>query len=63
LTAADQAIATSGGAVRGALKACILANEYLEAELQAVYAAVSSGYARGRIPKTHVEKSTVVHDG
>lgn len=35
--AVDQAIAICGGDVRGALKACIFANEYLKAALQAVY--------------------------
>jgi hypothetical protein len=31
--AVDQAIATCGGDIRGALKALIIANEFLEAEL------------------------------
>jgi hypothetical protein len=42
--AADQAIAACGGDVRAALKALIVANEFLEAELQT---SVSTGYVRG----------------
>jgi hypothetical protein len=45
--AADQAIAACGGNPRDAVKALIVANEYLEAELQEQQAAVSTGYARG----------------
>jgi hypothetical protein len=47
--AVDEVIATCGGDVRGALKALILANEFLEGELQAVCSAVSNGYGRGRL--------------
>jgi hypothetical protein len=43
---ADQAIAACGGNARDAVKALLVANEYLEAEVQEL-AAVSSGYARG----------------
>jgi hypothetical protein len=39
-TAADQAIAACGGNAREAVKALIVANEFLESE-------VSSGYVRG----------------
>jgi hypothetical protein len=46
--AVDQAIAACGGDVRAALKATIVANGYLEAEVKALQAAVSSGYARGK---------------
>jgi hypothetical protein len=42
--AADQAIAACDGDVRAALKALILANEFLEAELRTC---VSIGYVRG----------------
>jgi Cdc6-like AAA superfamily ATPase len=42
--AADQAIAACGGDARAAVKALIVANEYLEAELEA---RVSAGYVRG----------------
>lgn len=45
--ACDQAIAMCNGSLRGAIKALIMANEYLEQELQEFQAAVSKGYARG----------------
>ena len=45
--ATDQAIATCGGNEGDAVKALLVANEYLEAEMQELRAAVSSGYARG----------------
>lgn len=45
--AADQAIAACGGDLRSALRALILANEYLEFELETVKASVSRGYRRG----------------
>jgi hypothetical protein len=46
--AADKAIATCGGDVRDALKAMIVANEYLEAEICKLKQAVSHAYVRGR---------------
>ena len=46
--AVDQAIAACGGDVRAALKAMIVVNGYLETEMKALQAAVSSGYARGK---------------
>lgn len=39
----DQIIATCDGDTRGALKALLLVNEQLEAELQQLYAATSHG--------------------
>jgi len=42
--AADQAIAACGGDLRSTIRALILANEFLEYELQM---SVSHGYARG----------------
>jgi hypothetical protein len=42
--AADQAIAACGGDAREAVKALIVANEFLEAEMEA---SVSHGYMRG----------------
>ncbi len=42
--ATDQAIAACGGDLRSAVRALILANEYLQHELEAK---VSSGYVRG----------------
>jgi hypothetical protein len=44
--AIDQIVARCNGDIRGALKALLLINEHLEAELQQVYAAVAQG-ARG----------------
>jgi hypothetical protein len=46
--AADQAIAACGGNARGAVKAPIVANEFLEAQVRELHAAVSNGYARGK---------------
>ena len=46
--AADQAIAACGGDLRDALKALIVANEYLESEVCELTQAVSHAYARGR---------------
>jgi hypothetical protein len=40
--AVDSAIATCGGDLRGAIKALIIANEYLERELQALNPAARS---------------------
>ena len=47
--AADQAIAICGGDLREALKALIVANHFLETELEKLHAAVSAGYARGKL--------------
>jgi len=46
--AADQAIAVCGGDVRSALKAMIVANEFLESEVSELMKAVSRAYVRGR---------------
>jgi hypothetical protein len=46
--AADQAIAACGGDAREAVKALIVANEFLEAEVCELMQAVSHTYARGR---------------
>ena len=46
--ATDQAIAACDGDVRATVRALIVANGLLEAELSEVYAATSKGYARGR---------------
>jgi hypothetical protein len=46
--AADEAIAACGGNARDAVKALILANEYLESEVCELMQAVSHAYARGR---------------
>jgi hypothetical protein len=46
--AADQAIAACGGDAREAVKALIVANGFLEAEVEELKASVSVGYSRGR---------------
>ena len=43
--ACDQAIAMCDGNLRSTIKALIMANEYLEAELQELHVAISSGCA------------------
>ena len=46
--ATDQAIAVCGGDIRAALKAMIVANEFLESEVSELMKAVSRAYVRGR---------------
>ena len=46
--ATDQAIAACGGNARDAVKALIVANEFLESEVCELMQAVSYAYARGR---------------
>jgi hypothetical protein len=46
--ATDQAIAACDGDARQAVTALIVANEFLEAQLRELQAAVSHGYARGK---------------
>jgi hypothetical protein len=46
--ATDQALAACGGDARSAVRALILANEYLEHEVKELMVAVSKGYQRGR---------------
>jgi hypothetical protein len=43
-----RAIAACGGDARHAVKALIVANEFLEAQVRELQAAVSNGYARGK---------------
>ena len=47
----DEAIATCGGDVRTALRATLIANAYLEAEIERLTQAISTGFARGRMRK------------
>jgi hypothetical protein len=54
--AADQAIAACGGDAREAVKALIVANDFLEAQLDELRAKVSTGYARGRLPSARDRK-------
>jgi hypothetical protein len=49
--AADHVIAACDGDVHAAVRALIVANGLLEAELKDVCAATSNGYARGRLTK------------
>jgi hypothetical protein len=46
--ATDQAIAACGGNARDAVKALIVANEFLESEVGELIQAVSRAYVRGR---------------
>ena len=46
--AVDQAIAACGGDVRATIRALVVANDYLEAEVGELMKAVSHAYARGR---------------
>jgi hypothetical protein len=46
--AADEAISVCGGDVRAALKALIVANEFLESEISELMKAISHAYVRGR---------------
>ena len=55
-TAADQAIAACGGDAREAVKALIVANDFLETHLDGLRRKVSTGYARGRLPGARKRK-------
>jgi hypothetical protein len=45
----DEAIATYGRDVRAALRATLIANTYLETEIERLTEAISTGFARGRM--------------
>jgi hypothetical protein len=47
----NDAIATCGGDVRAALRATLIASAYLEGEIERLTGAISTGFARGRIPQ------------
>jgi DNA anti-recombination protein RmuC len=47
-TAVDQAISACGGDMRAAIRALLVANDYLESEVGELMKAVSHAYARGR---------------
>jgi hypothetical protein len=47
-SAVDQAIAACDGDMRAAIRALILANNYLESEISELMKAVSHAYRRGR---------------
>jgi hypothetical protein len=46
--AVDEAIAACGGDMRSAIRALIVANNYLESEVTELMKAVSHAYVRGR---------------
>ncbi|MCK1341703.1 hypothetical protein IVB38_38460 [Bradyrhizobium sp. 38] len=48
--AADQAIAACGGDARKTREGPMVANEFLEVQLNELRSKVSTGYARGRLP-------------
>ncbi|WP_230646769.1 hypothetical protein [Bradyrhizobium sp. Leaf401] len=54
--AADQAIEACGGDAREAVKALIVANGFIEAQLDELRTKVSTGYARGRLPQARDRK-------
>ena len=45
----DEATALCGGDVRAALRATLIANAYLETEIERLTEAISRGFARGRM--------------
>jgi hypothetical protein len=47
----DEATRMCGGDVRAALRATLVANAYLDAEVERLTEAVSTGFARGRMRK------------
>ena len=49
--ACNQAITMCDGNLRSTIKALIMANEYLEAELRELQAAVSNDFAPARLPR------------
>jgi hypothetical protein len=53
--ACDEAIAMCDGNLRSTIKALIMANEYLESELQELQAALSSGCAPARSPRARTD--------
>ena len=47
----DEAIAVCGGDARAAVRAALVANAYLEAEVERLTKAISTGFARGQLRK------------
>jgi hypothetical protein len=54
--AADQAISACGGDAREAVKALLVANDFLEQQLDQLRTKVSTDYARGRLPAARERK-------
>ena len=55
--ACDQAIAMCDGNLRSTIKALIMANEYLEAELQELQAAITAGCVPAKALSQHAESN------
>ena len=55
----DQAIALCGGDVRTALQAMLLANAFLEAEIERLTRAVSIGFTRGKMSPSRRASETL----
>jgi len=47
----EEDTATCGGGVRAAVRATLIVNAYLEAEIERLTEAISTGFARGRMCK------------
>jgi hypothetical protein len=54
--ATDQAITACGGDTRKAVKALLVAVDFLKAQVDELWAAVSTGYARRRYDVQHARK-------
>lgn len=54
-TGVDAAIDACGGDVRAALRTTLITNAYLDAEVDRLTAAVSTGFARGRVRKKAID--------
>ena len=54
----QEALAICGGDAMKALRITLIANAFLEAEIDRLSAAVSSGFARGKVGKSTDEKSS-----
>jgi hypothetical protein len=54
----QEALAICGGDAIAALRITLIANPFLEAEIDRLSAAVSSGFARGKVRKAPTSKET-----
>ena len=54
----QEALAICGGDAIAALRITLIANAFLEAEIDRLSAAVSSGFARGKVRKAPTSKET-----
>ncbi len=46
----EETIALCGGDVRAALRSALIANAFLAAQVECLFAAASAGFTRGRVP-------------